>query len=107
MALGKTLSMIGKLLGHNEIDTTARYAYLARDSILASLVRVADSIGADTLDESEHHEAAAPAGRPRRRFRKGWESAASGAMNSNGPARCAALPSGVWIGAIPAAPGYD
>ena len=43
--------MIGKLLGHNKIDTTARYAHLARDSIKASSARVADSIGADILDE--------------------------------------------------------
>lgn len=32
--------MIGKQLGHNKIDTTARYAHLARDSIKASLARV-------------------------------------------------------------------
>ena len=42
--------MIGKLLGHNKIDTTSRYAHLARDSIKASSARVADSIGADILD---------------------------------------------------------
>ncbi len=49
LALGESLSMIGKLLGHNKIDTTARYAHLARDSIKASSARVADSIGADIL----------------------------------------------------------
>ena len=41
--------MIGKLLGHNKIDTTSRYAYLARDSIKASSARVADSISAVIL----------------------------------------------------------
>ena len=41
--------MIGKLLGHNKIDTTSRYAHRARDSIKASSTRVADSIGADIL----------------------------------------------------------
>ena len=56
LALGESLSMIGKLLGHNKIDTTARYAHLARDSIKASSARVAESIGADILDE--------PAGEP-------------------------------------------
>ena len=50
LALGESLSMIGKLLGHNKIDTTARYAHLARDSIKASSARVANSIGADILD---------------------------------------------------------
>ncbi len=50
LALGESLSMIGKLLGHSKIDTTSRYAHLARDSIKASSARVADSIGADILD---------------------------------------------------------
>jgi len=36
LALGESLSMIGKLLGHNKIETTSRYAHLARDSIKAS-----------------------------------------------------------------------
>ncbi len=50
LALGESLSMIGKLLGHGKIDTTARYAHLARDSIKASSARVAESIGGDILD---------------------------------------------------------
>ena len=50
LALGESLSMIGKLLGHNKIETTSRYAHLARDSIKASSARVADSIGADILN---------------------------------------------------------
>ena len=47
LALGESLPMIGKLLGHTQIRTTARYAHLARDSVNASAARVADSIGAD------------------------------------------------------------
>ena len=58
LALGESLSMIGKLLGHNKIDTTSRYAHLARDSIKASSARVADSIGADILDRKPHQSAA-------------------------------------------------
>ena len=42
--------MIGKLLGHNKIDTTSPYAQVACDSIKASSARVADSIGADILN---------------------------------------------------------
>ena len=42
--------LLGKLLGHSKIDTSSRYAQLARDSIKASSSRVADSIGADILD---------------------------------------------------------
>ena len=41
--------MIGKLLGHSDIETTARYAHLARDSIHEAAERIADSIAADFL----------------------------------------------------------
>ena len=47
LALGESLSMIGRLLGHTKIQTTARYAHLARDSIKESAARVAASIGED------------------------------------------------------------
>ena len=49
LALGESLPMIGELLGHRQIQTTARYAHLARDSVKASASKVADSIGADIL----------------------------------------------------------
>ena len=49
LALGESLTMIGKLLGHTKIQTTARYAHLARDSIKLSATRVAASIGTDIL----------------------------------------------------------
>ena len=49
LALGESLPMIGKLLGHSKIQTTARYAHLARDSVKESAARVAASIGADIL----------------------------------------------------------
>ena len=49
LALGESLPMIGKLLGHSQIETTARYAHLARDSVQESAVRIADSIAADIL----------------------------------------------------------
>ena len=32
LALGENLTMIGRLLGHAKVSTTARYAHLARDS---------------------------------------------------------------------------
>ena len=35
LALGESLPMIGKLLGHTQVQTTARYAHLARDSVKA------------------------------------------------------------------------
>ena len=45
VALGESLPMIGKLLGHTQVQTTARYAHLARDTVNASASRVGDSIG--------------------------------------------------------------
>ena len=49
LALGETLPVIGKLLGHSDIETTARYAHLARDSVHEAAERVAGSIAGDIL----------------------------------------------------------
>ena len=49
LALGESLPMIGKLLGHSQIETTARYAHLARESVHESAARIADSIAADLV----------------------------------------------------------
>ena len=42
---GESLTMIGKLLGHTQVQTTARYAHLARDSIQNAAARITGSIG--------------------------------------------------------------
>ena len=47
LALGEGLPMIGKLLGHAQVQTTARYAHLARDTVKASAARIGDSIDSD------------------------------------------------------------
>ena len=47
LALGESLPMIGKLLGHKQIETTARYAHLADDSVQASAERIAESLAED------------------------------------------------------------
>ena len=47
LSLGESLPMIGKLLGHHKIQTTARYAHLARHSVKAAAVRISDSLAAD------------------------------------------------------------
>ena len=52
LALGEGLPMIGKLLGHTQVQTTARYAHLARDTVKASAARIGDSIDRD-LDAAE------------------------------------------------------
>ncbi len=51
LAIGEGLPMIGELLGHRQVNTTARYAHLARESVQASTARVADSIGANILQQ--------------------------------------------------------
>ena len=49
LALGEDLPIIGRLLGHRRVETTARYAHLARDSVRESAERIAVSIAADIL----------------------------------------------------------
>ena len=49
LALGEGLPMIGKLLGHRKVTTTARYAHLARETEKASAAKVGGSFGADIL----------------------------------------------------------
>ena len=44
LALGESLTMIGKLIGHTQIQTTARYAQLARDSFQNAAARIIGSI---------------------------------------------------------------
>ena len=46
LALGEPLPVIGKLLGHSDIETTARYAHLAHDPIHETAERIAASIAA-------------------------------------------------------------
>ena len=46
LALGENLPVIGALLGHGEVATTARYAHLMRDAERAAAARVGESIGA-------------------------------------------------------------
>ena len=49
LALGEGLAMIGGLLGHAGVESTARYAHLARDTEKASAAKVGGSIGADIM----------------------------------------------------------
>ena len=47
LSAGESLSMIGKLLGHVDMESTARYAHLARHTEKMAAERVGASIGAD------------------------------------------------------------
>ena len=49
LALGESLPMIARLLGHRQIASTARYAHLARASVHEAAARVADSLAEDIL----------------------------------------------------------
>ena len=49
LALGEGLPIIGRLLGHRRVETTARYAHLARDSVRQSAERIAVSIADNIL----------------------------------------------------------
>ena len=51
LALGHSLSMIGRLLGHAKVATTARYAHLLRDAEKAAASRVGDSIGVHVVPD--------------------------------------------------------
>ena len=61
LELGEGLAMIGKLLGHNGVNSTARYAHLAGESQRRAADKVAGSIEADVLahepDNSEREAA--------------------------------------------------
>ena len=48
-ALGETLPVTGKLLGHSSIETTACYVHLARDFIHDAANRIAERNAADIL----------------------------------------------------------
>ena len=49
LALGESLTMIGRLLGHTDVGSTARYAHLARGAEKVAVARVGGSIEADIL----------------------------------------------------------
>ena len=49
LALGESATMIGKLRAHTQVQTTARYAHLARVSIQTAASRITESIGENLL----------------------------------------------------------
>lgn len=44
LALGEGLPMTGRLLGHTQVENTARYAHLAQESVRGSAVRISADI---------------------------------------------------------------
>ena len=49
VAAGQGLPMIGKLLGHTQVATTARYAHLAADPVKAAAEQVSAAIASSVL----------------------------------------------------------
>ena len=60
LALDESLTMIGRLLGHTDIGSTARYAHLARGAEKVAVARVGGSIEADILGPGEDAGADGP-----------------------------------------------
>ena len=52
LALGESLTMIGRLLGHSKVGTTARYAHLVDDTEKAAAARTGDSLGAHLVPQT-------------------------------------------------------
>ena len=61
VASGQGLPMIGKLLGHTQVQTTARYTHLAADPVLAAADQVSKSL-ADCLAPRHRHAASSIGG---------------------------------------------
>ena len=58
VAAGQGLPMIAKLLGHTQVQTTARYAHLAADPVKAAAESVASVIAGAVLGEERNKTAA-------------------------------------------------
>ena len=55
-ALGESLPIVGKLLGHTQVQNTASHVHLARDTVKAPASHVGDSIG-DMLASAKQRDA--------------------------------------------------
>ena len=47
LALGESATMIGKILGHTQVQTTARYTHLARDSFQTADARIGAQVDSE------------------------------------------------------------
>jgi integrase len=56
LAVGEGLPMIGKLLGHTQVQTTARYAHLASDPVKGAADRISARLGAALLGQTSAND---------------------------------------------------
>jgi integrase len=66
LAVGEGLAMIGKLLGHTQVQTTARYAHLAADPVKQAADKITERLAGALLkgasDVTSQNADTAPAG---------------------------------------------
>ncbi len=55
LLVGEGLPMIGKLIGHSQVQTTARYAHLAADPIKQAATRISDRLAEAISNNSATH----------------------------------------------------
>jgi hypothetical protein len=53
LVVGEGLAMIGKLLGHTQVQTTARYAHLAADPVKQAATKISDRLASALLGAAE------------------------------------------------------
>jgi integrase len=53
LLVGEGLAMIGKLLGHTQVQTTARYAHLASDPVKQAATKISDRLALALLGPVE------------------------------------------------------
>jgi len=58
--VGEGLPMIGKLLGHTQVQTTARYAHLASKPVKDAATKIADTLAAAMAQAPSPPEAVTP-----------------------------------------------
>lgn len=57
LLVGEGLAMIGKLLGHTQVQTTARYAHLASDPVKQAATKISDRLALALLGEADNSNA--------------------------------------------------
>jgi hypothetical protein len=60
LLVGEGLAMIGKLLGHTQVQTTARYAHLASDPVKQAATKISDRLALALLGTVDDPNAKKP-----------------------------------------------
>jgi hypothetical protein len=60
LLVGEGLAMIGKLLGHTQVRTTARYAHLASDPVKQAATKISDRLASALFSSVDDASAKEP-----------------------------------------------